>query len=280
MKPYYEDELVTLYHGDCRDLGIGVGPGRAHCLVTSPPYNAGIGYDQHDDTMRWDGYDDLALLVCKEALTALATGGRAWINVTPVVPVTPLDAGDHSGRAYKPRRSLLSTWTRAVEDAGLAIQDYVAWVTQGRGPGCAWGSWASPAGPNLRGEWETIIAASHGPWGRPTPTDFKGWKDPGDWMPLTSNVWKMSPESNRTHPAPFPLELPSRCIRLSTFPGELVVDPFAGSGTTLLAAKQLGRRAIGIELSEAYCELAANRLSQGQLFSFAAAPEGTEGAEG
>lgn len=266
MKPYYEDESVVLYHGDAR-AEWPVEPGSAACVVFSPPYNVGLDYDEHDDVMPWLDYEKLASAVCYESARALLeVGGRLWCNVTPVVPVAPIPAGDHSGRGVNPRVSLLRIWSNMIEAKGLGIWDYVAWPSP-RGPGCAWGSWQSPAGPNMRGEWETVIAAHRGPWARETPQQFKGWKDGNEegWMPLTSNVWKMNPVLNHSrtnHPAPFPIELPRRCIRLSSWPGELVVDPFAGSGSTLLAARALGRRAVGIELSERYCEIAASRLSQ------------------
>lgn len=275
-EPYYVDGLVTLYHGDARGERNATG-GRdgwpvpaesAACVVFSPPYNVGLDYDEHDDVMPWHLYNALAGVVARNAYEALMPdAGRCWINVTPVVPEKPLAAGDHSGRGTNPRRSLLNIWDNALLSRGFGIWDYVAWPSP-RGPGCAWGSWESPSGPNMRGEWETIIAAHRGDWARPHPPERKGWKDSvGRWIDLTTNVWSMSPE-HRTeggHPAPFPDDLPSRCIRLSTFPGELVVDPFAGSGTTLIAARALGRRAVGIESSERYCEIAATRLAQTSL---------------
>ena len=97
-----------------------------------------------------------------------------------------------------------------------------------------------------------------------------GGTRPGAGRALCSTVWNVATVGRRNsaaqgHPAPFPVELARRCIRLSTWPGEFVLDPFAGTGTTLLAAAQLGRRAIGIERSEKYCELAARRLAQGAL---------------
>jgi site-specific DNA-methyltransferase (adenine-specific) len=77
------------------------------------------------------------------------------------------------------------------------------------------------------------------------------------------DVWTFMPDLNNEHPAPFPEELPTRCIDPS--PGDVVLDPFAGSGTTLKAAKRLGRKAIGIEIEEEYCEIAVQRLAQGVL---------------
>jgi site-specific DNA-methyltransferase (adenine-specific) len=91
------------------------------------------------------------------------------------------------------------------------------------------------------------------------------WRDTvGDWPALCSTVWPVATVGGREsgHPAPMPVEVARRCIRLSTWPGETVFDPFAGSGTTLLAARQLGRRAIGVERSERYCALAVARLAQ------------------
>jgi site-specific DNA-methyltransferase (adenine-specific) len=261
VKPYYDDGACTIYHGDVRDMEAF---SDVACMVTSPPYNVDLGYDEHDDVMPWPDYADMAAAACRLTQASLLEGGRAWLNVTPVVPAVPIPAGWHSGRGKNPRRSLLTLWSWHLEAAGLGIWDFVAWPST-RGSGTAWGSWQSPASPNLRGDWEAIIAAYKGTWSRETPDRWRGWKDEmGGWTPLTSNVWKLQPEhrTENGHPAPFPLELPERCIRLSTWPGETVLDPFMGSGTSLRAAKNLGRRAIGIEKSERYCEMAARRLAQ------------------
>ena len=261
MNPYYADDHCTIWHGDARDVLPRIGGVAA--TVFSPPYNVAVDYDGHDDVMPWDAYADLAAAVC-DGVVGAQPHGRTWVNVTPIVPTKPAAADGEPN----PRTSLLALWDRALEASGHEPWDYVTWPTPGRGPGCSWGSWESPSGPNMRGEWEIIIAAHTGPsWSRSTPDEFRGVKDThGDWMSLTTNVWPMRPETRggRTggHPAPFPSLLVSRCIRLSTWPGELVLDPFMGSGTTLRAAKDLGRRAVGIELSERYCEVAAKRLAQ------------------
>lgn len=262
MKPYYSDDSVTIYHGDLRD-GIPGAPGSVSCVVTSPPYNVGIDYEGHDDVMPWDDYTMLAHATCESMRRLMHPGARSWINVVPAVPMTPIPAGDHSGRGRNPRVSLIDLWQRAMFAYSLDLWDLIAWTRNG-GNDTAWGSWQSPAGPNLRGNWEAIIVGYLEVWGRDTPAEHKGWQDQvGGWTDLVSNVWKMHPASRGPgHPVPFPYELPARCIRLSTWPGETVLDPFMGSGTTLRAAKDLGRRAIGIELSEEYCELAAKRMGQ------------------
>jgi site-specific DNA-methyltransferase (adenine-specific) len=158
-------------------------------------------------------------------------------------------------------------WARALVEAGLELVDEVAWCSA-RGAGTAWGSWQSPAAPNLRGDWESVLVACRERWGRHPPAGLERWRDGiGDWPSLCSTVWSLPPARRRGHPSPFPVELAARCIRLSSWPGETVLDPFCGSGSTLLAARHHGRRAIGIDVSERYCELAAHRLSQG-VFDF------------
>lgn len=271
MKPYYAAGGVTIYHGDAREILPEISG--ATCAVFSPPYNVDIGYDTHDDVMPWPDYVDLAHGVAAGVAIAMPHG-RTWCNITPIVPTSPIDSGDHSGGSSNARSSLLAIWDAALSANGHSPWDYVAWVTPGRGHGCAWGSWESPAGPNMRGEWEIIIAAHTGPsWQRDTPAEMKGRKDTvGGWIDLTTNAWRIQPQARGSetghHPAPFPEELAARCIRLSTWPGETVIDPFMGSGSTLLAARNLGRRAVGIDLSERYCEIAATRLAQGSLDLF------------
>jgi DNA methylase len=105
--------------------------------------------------------------------------------------------------------------------------------------------------------------------GAPRPARPRWLDSVGGWPGLCSTVWNLTPAARTPHghPAPFPVELARRCIRLSAWPGETVLDPFAGTGTTLLAARQLGRRAIGVEVSEAYCFEIVDRLAQ-RTFDF------------
>jgi site-specific DNA-methyltransferase (adenine-specific) len=160
---------------------------------------------------------------------------------------------------------LAQRWATTLAAAGVEPVDQIAWCSV-RGAGTAWGSWESPGAPNLRGDWESVLVAAKGGWERVAPAGWEDWRDTvGGWAGLCSTVWQLAPASREGHPAPFPVELARRCVRLATWPGEVVLDPFAGSGTTLVAARQLGRRAIGIEPSERYCQLAVARLAQGSL---------------
>lgn len=261
LSPFYDDGQVVIYCADVRSVELA---DVATAVVTSPPYNVGLDYAGHHDWMPWPEYralaDDTAGLIAR----ALVPGGRAWVNTAVSVPESP------AGTPGNKRRVLLGhMWAAALDELGpdvLELVDQVAWSSM-RGSGTAWGSWQSPAAPNLRGDYEVITVACRQDWERRPPEGCEGWRDTiGGWPELCSTVWHVTPaHRDGGHPAPFPVELAARCIRLSAWPGETVLDPFCGSGSTLVAARDLGRRAIGIERSERYCELAVRRLSQTAL---------------
>lgn len=261
MKAYYESDGVTIYHGDIREF---ISARTYQCVVTSPPYNVGMGYDVHDDVMPWGDYWALADRACFVLARFLDDTGRVWLNVAPTVPRNARDS------AGKDRVALGVEWTVLLQCAGLNYVDTVSWrqPTRSGSMGCSWGSWQSPSGPNLRGDWEEVIVANKGSWPRTPPPGLERWRDElGGWEGLAKNVWDIPSGSawSRDHPAVFPVAIPERCIRLSTWPGETVFDPFMGIGTTLVAAKRLGRQAVGVDISERYCEIAARRLDQGVL---------------
>jgi site-specific DNA-methyltransferase (adenine-specific) len=245
---YYEDELLRIYHGDMRevaDLGL------MDCVVTSPPYNSGVRYDLHNDAMPEHEYASLARDACALMYRSLGERkGRAWVNVG----VTQLH-----------------TWLDVMVGAGFCEHATICWDYGIATADTSWGSWQSPSAPHLRYSWEPVIAASAGEWSRTPPEGRESWRDEeGDWPGLCRNIWRIPPGASSGfeaagHPAVMPVELAMRAIRLSTWPGETVFDPFMGSGTTLVAAKLLGRRAVGIELSERCCEIAVKRLAQGML---------------
>ena len=245
MTPYYDDGICVIYQADVRAVDLLAD---VDTVVTSPPYNSGVGYDVADDALSPGDYRSLA----GSSATAMAgwlvgRSGRAWVNVGVTV---------------------LHVWLDALAEHGLLAENVVCWDYGVATSNTAWGSWQSPAAPHLRFGWEPVICSRIGSWERTPPPGGERWRDQGgDWAALCRNVWRVPPgaSTRSEHPAVMPLELARRCIRLSTWPGQTVLDCFAGSGTTLVAARQLGRRAIGIETSERYCEMAALRLSQGVL---------------
>jgi DNA modification methylase len=252
----YDDGLISIQHGTATQLALP--DSSVACVVTSPPYNVGLEYDKTDDLLTWAKYRKLAQGTCAEMFRVMMPGARIWINVVPFVPKVPTD---RTTPKTKKRVHLAGIWEQALLDAGFEMWDTVTWISQ-RGNGTAWGSWESPANPNLRGDHEVILVGYKSHWYRNAPQGFSGWRDRiGGWPELCSNVWRIKP-AQRTddHPAPFPAEIARRAIRLSTWPGELVVDPFCGTGASLVAAHELGRRAHGVDLSKKYCLLTANNF--------------------
>jgi modification methylase len=254
---------VTLYQGDARRLPLT--DASVHLIVTSPPYNARIAYDGYTDWLPWSEYwDGLIVPALAECFRVLAPGGRLCLNYANMVR-----------RAEGGRPMLMAPlmW-QALEALGFLPPEQLTWVkashadeSQQATDSTAWGSWCSASNPVLRAIVEPVFIASKGSYGRaPGPSDltaaeFKAW---------TRNAWFITTghaEQRLPHPATFPPELPRRLIKLFSYTTDTVLDPFAGAGTTLRVAKDLGRRAVGGEQSARYCRLAASRLAQHVLFA-------------
>lgn len=233
------------------------------CVVGSPPYNVAIpNYpSNYHDHHPWPVYDAYARMWAKAIAAILCDGGRAWINVQPTVPLV---VGEPGGE----RVNLMQIWNNALLMAGLHYRDTVFWVQDSFDGACAWGSWCKPTAPNLRGGYEVILLYYKNTWKREAPPQFKGQTLPregpgGDWVDLVRNVWKINPANPGVRngrpgqtrannlPAQYPLDIPRRAIRLSTWPGEWVVDPWAGHCTTGVAADELERESVMVDLGYA-----------------------------
>jgi site-specific DNA-methyltransferase (adenine-specific) len=222
MKPYYADDLVTLYHGDCREVLPTVGG--CDVVLTDPPYAP----ETHEGARTGDGT-------------------RALVDFAPIDVPTLREVFALAA----PRRWCVATmeWRHiaALEVAPPAALRFVRF-----------GVWVKPNGaPQFTGDrpamgWEGVAILHRDG----TPMRWNGGG--------THAVWRFN-KQNSEHPTGKPLDLVQKLCALFTDEGETVVDPFAGGGTTLVAAKNLGRRAIGIELNERHCETTARRLSQGVL---------------
>lgn len=218
-----------------------------HLMITSPPYNAQKDYDED---LSLEDYLDLLYRVWQETYRVLVPGGRACINVANL------------GR--KPYIPLHSYIIDQMVEIGFLMRGEIIWdKAASASPSTAWGSWLSAGNPVLRDVHEYILVFSKESFSRP-----KGERvstiDKEDFLAWTKSVWQFKAVQARTigHPAPFPVELPHRCIQLFTFKDDVVLDPFAGSGTTCVAAKQDGRHFVGYDLVPEYCRLAEKRLAE------------------
>jgi site-specific DNA-methyltransferase (adenine-specific) len=230
VKPYYQDDHVTLYHGDALEV-LPTLP-TVDLFFTSPPYNLGDmsgglanlsgGYRSHADQMADADYVAWQHALLTACWDRLADDGAIFYNHKPII---------RDGIATLPTRL----------NPSLPLRQIVIWYRQ---MGVNW----APSHFLPVHEWVLILAKP-------------AWKLRDKSASHASDVWAIRPDmGTNEHPAPFPLSLPSRAIAATA--ADVILDPFAGSGTTLRAAKDLGRKAIGVELDERYCEIAAKRCAQ------------------
>jgi len=219
-----------------------------HLMVTSPPYNVGKEYDA-DLTL--DEYLAFLRRVWRETYRVLVPGGRACINVANL-----------GRRPYIPLNAYIA---REMTDLGFLMRGEIIWAKgSSAGSSTAWGSWMSASNPTLRDTHEYILVFSKGGFARPKVAGRANSITRDEFLELTKSVWTFNAESARRigHPAPFPIELPYRLIQLYTYAGEIILDPFMGSGQTAIAALKAGRRFVGYELDAAYADLAEKRIAQ------------------
>ena len=218
-----------------------------HLMVTSPPYNVTKEYDQD---LSLKEYLQLLQKVFSETYRVLVNGGRACVNVANL-----------GRRPYLPLSDFIS---QIMLEIGFQMRGEIIWNKgAGAGVSMAWGSWQSASNPVLRDVHEYILVFSKGSYLREKTEGKENTISKEQFMEWTKSVWTMNPESAKKvgHPAPFPIELPWRLIQLYTFTGDVILDPFMGSGTTAIAALKAGRKYIGYDNDPAYVKLAEERIA-------------------
>jgi DNA modification methylase len=255
--------LDKLIAGDARHMDEVPGSSVA-LVVTSPPYFAGKEYEESVGEAgvpaTYLEYLDLLREVFAQCAQKLEPGGRIAVNVANL------------GR--RPYRSLSADVIGILQDdLRLLLRGEIVWLKQkGSSGSCAWGSFQRPGNPVIRDLTERVIVASKGRFDRAVPAKARAEQGlPSessmtreDFMENTLDVWEIPAESATRvgHPAPFPVELPARLVDMYTYVGDLVLDPFAGSGSTAVAAVRTGRHFVGYDLDERYIRLAEERVEQ------------------
>lgn len=219
-------------------------------VFTSPPYNFGLDYDSHEDGVIWNKYFDKLFEVFDECIRVLKYGGRIIINVQPLFS------------DYIPIHHIISTH---FMEKKLIWKGEILWEKNNYN--CkytAWGSWKSPSNPYLKYTWEFLEIFCKGSLkkdGSRENADILG----DEFKKWVYAKWSIAPERNMKkydHPAMFPEDLVDRTLKLFSFKGDVVLDPFNGAGTTTAVAKKLNRRYMGIDSSKEYCIKAERRIKE------------------
>lgn len=249
--------------GDCRQIMKRMREKSVHLVVTSPPYNLGINYSDWNDSMPIEEYREFVKEWLSDCHRVLVDGGRICVNVPIFV--------------YKMNRcSLLFEYYNLMKQVGFSDREVILWVKRRESDNRfvakqkLYGTVKDPTNPLLRYVSEAIVVMNKN--GGRLGNDVGSRPDMTDWefRHWSYNVWEFDTEMDRTHPAPFPEELPKRLIKLYSFAGQTVLDPFLGSGTTTKVARDLKRNSIGIELSRDYIPLIEKKLGHSDDYDIVA----------
>jgi site-specific DNA-methyltransferase (adenine-specific) len=247
MGEFFSDRCLSIINEDVFTTR-RVLPESIDLVVTSPPYNVGIPYDTHDDRIAYDEYLDFSKRWMKRCHRWLRDDGRFCLNI-------PLDKNKGG------QQSVGADLTTLAKQCGFAYHATIIWNEGTISRRTAWGSWASASAPYVIAPVELIVILYKKSWKKSSGSQ-KSDISKEEFMEWTNGLWTFSGERRTRvgHPAPFPVALPLRCMKLFSFVGDTILDPFMGSGSTLVAALQCRRHGIGIEIDRRYCERAVQRI--------------------
>lgn len=217
-------------------------------IVTSPPYNVGIEYKSNNDELTYEQYLYFSEKWMKNCYNWSKTHGRFLLNI-------PLDKNKGG------QKSVGADLTKIAQKVGWKYHSTIIWNEGNISRRTAWGSWLSASAPYVIAPVELILVLYKDDWKKTRGTRISDISRE-EFMEWTNGVWTFNGESKKKigHPAPFPKELPKRAIKLFSFVKDIVFDPFAGSGTTLIEAQNNNRIGIGVELDKHYCKVATERI--------------------
>lgn len=244
MGMFYRDNNAYIMNEDMLHTSI-IEDNHIDLIVTSPPYNLDINYDKINDSLTYELYLENIENWLSKCLTWVKPDGRLCLNI-------PIDTSKNANK------TISADIAKIAQKVGWNYKTTIIWNKNK--PNKAFGSFMSASSPNVISTAELILVFYKKHWKKLN----KGVSDidKNEFVEWSSGIWTFNGEARKKdgHPAPFPEELPKRCIKLFSYVGDIVLDPFMGSGTTVVVANKLNRKAIGIEISRKYCELALDRL--------------------
>jgi site-specific DNA-methyltransferase (adenine-specific) len=269
-----EKKIKTIINGDCIEVMKTLDEGSVDLIVTSPPYGVGIDYDIHDDDMTPDEYLEFTRKWMTEAFRLLKDDGRIALNIP-----YEINRQSKGGRVF-----IVSEIWQVMKEIGYKFFGIVDLEEESphRSRTTAWGSWMSPSAPYIYNPKECVILAykklhikkvkGEPEWvgelgekedknGVMKPKTFYTDEQKREFIDLVFGQWKYFADTRSMTKATFSMDIPTKAIKILTYKNDVVLDPFAGSGTSLVAAETLDRQWIGIELSPDYAEVARKRVN-------------------
>ncbi|HPI20246.1 MAG TPA: site-specific DNA-methyltransferase [Candidatus Kapabacteria bacterium] len=243
----YKNDKLTLYKGDTCNSSTFLEE-FADLIITSPPYNVDIKYNSHKDDLTYIEYLEFTKKWISNCFKWSKNQARFCLNI-------PLDKNKGG------QKSVGADITKIAQEVGWKYHSTIIWNEGNISRRTAWGSWLSASAPYVIAPVELIVVLYKEDWKKTNGSKISDIKKE-EFMEWTNGLWTFNGESKKRigHPAPFPIELPYRCIKLFSFVDDTVFDPFAGSGTTLIVANNTNRYGVGIEIDDMYCDLAKQRL--------------------
>lgn len=245
--PYFKSKNIIIYNNDILKI-TAIPQGSIDLIVTSPPYNVDIHYNSHKDNISYEDYLEFTKKWIKKVYDLAKDDGRFCLNI-------PLDKNKGG------QQSVGADITKIAKEVGWKYHSTIIWNEGNISRRTAWGSFMSASAPYVIAPVEIILILYKKRW-KKISGSRKSDITKDEFMKWTNGVWNFSGESKKKvgHPAPFPIELPRRCIKLFSFVGDIILDPFLGSGTTLIASYLNNRKGVGVEIDKKYCDLAIRRL--------------------